>query len=78
MNDRLHRIEQILGQVAESVNANTEQIVIVMQAVDRLANVQLQMLESITEMQSQVRGLQTENRRILERLENKPESWQRD
>ncbi|QYO68007.1 hypothetical protein [Leptolyngbya sp. 7M] len=75
--DRLDRIERILEQLVERTNDNTQQLGITMQAVDRMANVQMQVLEAfaqmqatIAEIQSEVRGLQSENRRILERLEN--------
>jgi hypothetical protein len=37
-------------------------------AVERMTDVQLQTFGVIEEMQAEVRGLQTENRRILDRL----------
>lgn len=75
---RLDRIEAILEQLVGRTNENTQQLAVTMQAVDRLANVQIETLQAIaasqrdiSEMQSEVRGLQTENRRILDVLQNR-------
>jgi chromosome segregation ATPase len=81
---RLDRIEAVLEQLVDRTNENTQQLAITMQAIDRLATVQSEPLQAIaasqrdiSEMQSEVRGLQTENRRILDVLQNQDgnNSW---
>ncbi len=47
------------------LNQRTETIAL---AVERMTDVQIQTLRVIEEMQQEVRGLQTENRRILDHL----------
>ncbi|MBW4581802.1 MAG: hypothetical protein KME42_19720 [Tildeniella nuda ZEHNDER 1965/U140] len=83
--NRLDRIEAILEQLVERTNENTQQLTITMQSVDRLANIQIEAFQAIgtlqqliadtqqsmSEMQSEVRGLQTENRRILDILQHR-------
>ena len=76
--NRLDRIEAILEQLIDRTNENTQQLATTMQAIDRLANVQIETLQAsvstqrdISEMQSEVRGLQTENRCILDILQHR-------
>jgi methyl-accepting chemotaxis protein len=81
-DDRLDRLAETVVQTAESVgraadtvnqlitgmnqlNQRTETIAL---AVERMTDVQLQTFRVIEEMQAEVRGLQTENRRILDHL----------
>jgi methyl-accepting chemotaxis protein len=81
-DDRLDRLAETVVQTAESVgraadtvnqlitgmnqlNQRTETIAL---AVERMTDVQLQTFQVIEEMQAEVRGLQTENRRILDHL----------
>ncbi|MBW4581412.1 MAG: hypothetical protein KME42_17725 [Tildeniella nuda ZEHNDER 1965/U140] len=75
---RLDRIEAILEQLVDRANENTQQLATTMQAIDRLANVKIETLQAIaasqrdiSEMQSEFRGLQTENCRILDVLQNR-------
>ncbi|KAM3097048.1 hypothetical protein ACKFKG_09350 [Phormidesmis sp. 146-35] len=71
-----------LNRLIDVVYDNSQQLRTTMQAVDRLAQTQQQYMERtetlfesvltrIDEMQSEVRGLQTENRRILEILSDR-------
>jgi methyl-accepting chemotaxis protein len=74
-DERLDRLADTVGQAADTVNQlilgmgqlnqRTETIAL---AVERMTDVQLQTFQVIEEMQAEVRGLQTENRRILDRL----------
>jgi methyl-accepting chemotaxis protein len=81
-DERLDRLAETVVQTAESVgraadtvnqlitgmnqlNQRTETIAL---AVERMTDVQLQTFRVIEEMQAEVRGLQTENRRILDHL----------
>jgi methyl-accepting chemotaxis protein len=74
-DERLDRLADTVGQTADTVNQlitgigqlnqRTETISL---AVERMTDVQLQTFRVIEEMQAEVRGLQTENRRILDRV----------
>jgi methyl-accepting chemotaxis protein len=74
-DERLDRLADAVGQTADAVNQlitgigqlnqRTETISL---AVERMTDVQLQTFQVIEEMQAEVRGLQTENRRILDYL----------
>jgi septal ring factor EnvC (AmiA/AmiB activator) len=80
--DRLDRIEatldavgQRLDQIAVVAAENTKRFTELAEAMLRLSESQLRtnrnvdlVIARIDEMQSEVRGLQTENRRILDRL----------
>jgi chromosome segregation ATPase len=59
------QIESLNGAIDVLRQSSQQQAV----AVDRLIDAQMQTFDRIDEMQSEVRGLQTENRRIWERLE---------
>jgi uncharacterized protein YoxC len=60
---------QRLDRVSVQQETNTLAIGQLVNAVSRLTETSDQALKAIQEMQSEVRGLQTENRRILDRLE---------
>ncbi|KAM3102084.1 hypothetical protein ACKFKH_32335 [Phormidesmis sp. 146-20] len=69
-----------LNRLIDVVYDNSQQLRTTMQAVDRMAQVQIQtfqvietMQTEVREIQSEVRGLQTENRRILEILQRNQE-----
>jgi len=69
-----------LNRLIDVVYDNSQQLRTTMQAVDRMAQVQIQtfqvletMQTDIREMQSEIRGLQTENRHILEILSDRPQ-----
>ncbi len=81
-DERLDKLAETVVQTAESVgraadtvnqlitgmnqlNQRTETISL---AVERMTDVQLQTFRVIEEMQAEVKGLQTENRRILDHL----------
>jgi methyl-accepting chemotaxis protein len=81
-DERLDKLAETVVQTAESVgraadtvnqlitgmnqlNQRTETIAL---AVERMTDVQLQTFRVIEEMQAEVKGLQTENRRILDHL----------
>jgi methyl-accepting chemotaxis protein len=74
-DERLDKLADTVVQTAQTVNQlitgmtqlnqRTETISL---AVERMTDVQLQTFRVIEEMQAEVRGLQTENRRILDRL----------
>ena len=81
-DERLDKLAETVVQTAESMgraadtvnqlitgmnqlNQRTETIAL---AVERMTDVQLQTFRVIEEMQAEVRGLQTENRRILDHL----------
>jgi methyl-accepting chemotaxis protein len=74
-DERLDKLADTVGQTADTVNQliagmgqlnqRTETIAL---AVERMTDVQLQTFRVIEEMQQEVRGLQTENRRILDHL----------
>jgi len=73
--DTVVQTAEALGQTADTanqliagmdqLNQRTETIAL---AVERMTDVQLQTFRVIEEMQQEVRGLQTENRRILDHL----------
>jgi hypothetical protein len=60
-NEQMAIVEQTMQRLGE----RTEIIAL---AVERMIDVQLQTFRVIEEMQAEVRGLQTENRRILDHL----------
>jgi methyl-accepting chemotaxis protein len=74
-DERLDKLADTVVQTAQTVNQlitgmtqlnqRTETISL---AVERMTDVQLQTFRVIEEMQAEVRGLQTENRRILDHL----------
>jgi methyl-accepting chemotaxis protein len=74
-DERLDKLADTVGQAADTVNQliagmgqlnqRTETIAL---AVERMTDVQLQTFRVIEEIQQEVRGLQTENRRILDHL----------
>jgi methyl-accepting chemotaxis protein len=74
-DERLDKLADTVGQTADTVNQliagmgqlnqRTETIAL---AVERMTDVQLQTFRVIEEIQQEVRGLQTENRRILDHL----------
>ncbi|WP_404789275.1 hypothetical protein [Altericista sp. CCNU0014] len=74
-DERLDKLADTVVQTADTVNQlvsgmnqlnqRTETIAL---AVERMTDVQLQTFRVIEEMQAEVKGLQTENRRILDRL----------
>jgi predicted nucleic acid-binding Zn-ribbon protein len=67
------RHDNQLSRIEVAVTANTEAIASMRESHDQLINESVEwfgeVFTRIDEMQSEVRGLQTENRRILERLE---------
>lgn len=66
-NDRLSQVEQDRTELQRSFRGMT-------QAMDALARTQIEILQRIDETQAEVRGLQTENRRILDHLFGQEES----
>jgi methyl-accepting chemotaxis protein len=74
-DERLDKLADTVGQTADTVNQliagmgqlnqRTETIAL---AVERMTDVQIQTFRVIEEIQQEVRGLQTENRRILDHL----------
>ncbi|KAM3091136.1 hypothetical protein ACKFKG_26785 [Phormidesmis sp. 146-35] len=72
LNDRVQSLEVDMLDVKISLNRlidafyqNNQNVT---NAIERMSEVQIQTMTVITEIQSEVRGLQTENRRILEIL----------
>ena len=75
MSERLDRIEALIEANSQAIaNAATERqelrevFLSTMRVVSESAQTQSEMLKSIAEMQAEVRGLQVENRRILDHL----------
>ena len=73
--DRLDRIEALVESTAKIAQSNAKAIeaaaldrVELRTAIDELARVAGQTLRHMQEMQAEVRGLQIENRRILDHL----------
>jgi methyl-accepting chemotaxis protein len=67
-DERLDKLADTVNQLVAGMghlNQRTETIAL---AVERMTDVQLQTFRVIEEMQQEVRGLQTENRRILDHL----------
>jgi len=74
-DERLDKLADTVAQTADTVNQliagmgqlnqRTETIAL---AVERMTDVQIQTFRVIEEIQQEVRGLQTENRRILDHL----------
>jgi hypothetical protein len=64
-DDRLDRFATAVEQAVMNLNDPT---VLMTTAIQQLSDVQTQVLGHVVEMQQEVRGLQTENRRILDRL----------
>ncbi|KAM3092687.1 hypothetical protein ACKFKF_30790 [Phormidesmis sp. 146-12] len=72
LSDRVQSLEVDMLDVKISLNRlidafyqNNQNVT---NAIERMSEVQIQTMTVITEIQSEVRGLQTENRRILEIL----------
>jgi hypothetical protein len=78
LNDRVTELEVSMTDVKVSLNRlidfSYENQRTVTNAIERLAEAQTQTLRIVEEMQSEIRGLQTENRRILGILINEDES----
>ncbi|MGB7415071.1 MAG: hypothetical protein WA902_12765 [Thermosynechococcaceae cyanobacterium] len=64
-DDRLDRFATAVEQAIINLN---ERAVLMTTAIQQLSDMQNQVLGHVVEMQQEVRGLQTENRRILDRL----------
>lgn len=67
-NKRLDRIEAAIEALTGQQAELRSSVAGLKQAVDRVVFMFERLLPEIKEMQSEVRGLQTENRRILDRL----------
>lgn len=74
----LDRLVSTVASIADLTEQNTRSILQLDNNVDRLVNVSNAVItelqsqgEEIREMQAEVRGLQTENRRILDQLINR-------
>ena len=68
------QIQRVMLQIAESQSQSSAAIEFLTGAVTRLAQNADRTLGAIQEMQSEVKGLQTENRRILEILRERGSS----
>jgi phage shock protein A len=70
---RMDRAAERMDRIEATVDGNAQAIAQMQQSHDQLIHESLewfgQVFTRIDEMQSEVKGLQTENRRILERLE---------
>lgn len=80
-DDMLDRLVSTVANLAELTEQNTRSIGRQDENIDRLVNVSNAVItelqrqgEEIREMQAEVRGLQTENRRILDQLINRNEN----
>lgn len=80
-DDMLDRLVSTVADLAELTEQNTRSIGRQDENIDRLVNVSNAVItelqrqgEEIREMQAEVRGLQTENRRILDQLINRNEN----
>jgi TolA-binding protein len=77
-DEMLDRLVSTVASIADLTEQNTRSILQLDNNVDRLVNVSNAVItelqsqgEEIREMQAEVRGLQTENRRILDQLINR-------
>jgi TolA-binding protein len=77
-DEMLDRLVSTVANIADLTEENTRSILQLDNNVDRLVNVSNAVItelqrqgEEIREMQAEVRGLQTENRRILDQLINR-------
>lgn len=74
--ERVERLEVDMIDVKTSLNRlidfSYQSQQTITNAIERLAEVQTQTLRVVEEMQSEIRGLQTENRRIWEILSERP------
>lgn len=79
-DNQLSRLEQLVQSNAQAIEANAQAIATQRQAHDELIRDAVEWFgdfsekferdhDAIVEMQSEIRGLQTESRRILERLD---------
>jgi methyl-accepting chemotaxis protein len=68
IDERLDKMADTLNQTIEAIGQLGQRTEVIATAVERMTDVQLQTFRVIEEMQAEVRGLQTENRRILDRL----------
>jgi hypothetical protein len=70
--DRLDRLEVDMLDVKISLNALIDYAFQserrTTEAIERLAAAQIQTLQMVETMQSEIRGIQTENRRIIQRV----------
>jgi TolA-binding protein len=80
-DEMLDRLVSTVANIADLTEQNTRSILQLDNNVDRLVNVSSAVItelqrqgEEIREMQAEVRGLQTENRRILDQLINRNDS----
>lgn len=67
-DERLDKMADTLNQTIAAITQLGQRTEVIATAVERLTDVQLQTFRVIEEMQQEVRGLQTENRRILDHL----------
>jgi methyl-accepting chemotaxis protein len=67
-DERLDKMADTLNQTISAIGQLSQRTEVITTAVERLTDVQLQTFRVIEEMQQEVRGLQTENRRILDHL----------
>jgi hypothetical protein len=67
-DERLDKMADTLNQTIFAIGQLSQRTEVITTAVERLTDVQLQAFRVIEEMQQEVRGLQTENRRILDHL----------
>jgi methyl-accepting chemotaxis protein len=67
-DERLDKMADTLNQTIEAIGQLGQRTEVIATAVERMTDVQLQTFRVIEEMQAEVRGLQTENRRILDHL----------
>jgi hypothetical protein len=66
--ERLKRVEILLETCAKKTLQNAEQIERNSQHIASLSEMFTQSIEIMKNMQSEIKGLQTENKRILDRL----------
>jgi methyl-accepting chemotaxis protein len=66
--DTVGRTANTVNQLITGMNQLNQRTEMIALAVERMTDVQLQTFRVIEEMQAEVRGLQTENRRMLDHL----------
>lgn len=66
--DTVGRAADTVNQLITGMNQLNQRTETIALAVERMTDVQLQTFRVIEEMQAEVKGLQTENRRILDHL----------
>ncbi|MGK7872446.1 MAG: hypothetical protein AB4426_03785 [Xenococcaceae cyanobacterium] len=74
-SQRLDRIEEIVEHNSQQISQNSQQLQILTERVDRLTTHMVELTDMFTqsmavirEVQNQVKGIQTENQRILDHL----------